>query len=364
MLTGTYQQTHRMLYDPADAARLPEVAFPLPDSIPLISEILQSLGYTTLSVTDGGNIGAKFGFGRGFDQFDDQGGGIESGGEKLLTMIDEKRIPDRPLFLFFHTYEVHSPYDPPESYASLFDIPGDRIVAASETLLPYANNARALPPEELNRIRALYDAEIRLTDDALRHLFDELRRRGILDEALIVVTSDHGEEFGEHNGLLHRDHLYDELLHVPLIVAGNRIARGRSIDALVSTVDIAPSILAYLGAPIPEAMEGRPLLVKPASSGGAVFSQYGGASSSVRTSRWKLVVKHEANDVELYDLPNDPAETLNVADMNRPVVHDLMKRIDDWKQSARDSHRRRDPVRLSDEEIRKLNALGYAGGRN
>ena len=166
--------------------------------------------------------------------------------------------------------------------------------------------------EDRQFLVARYDAEIRFTDDTLRELFDELETRGFFEDALVVVTSDHGEEFAEHGSLLHQGYLYEELLRVPLILQGERVPPGRVESGLVSSIDIAPTILAYAGLPVPDAMAGRDLLgerVVPRP----VFAQYGPRRYALRTDRWKLIEDRLRDRIELYDLEADPGETRNLA---------------------------------------------------
>src|SRR5207249_4391036 len=155
--------------------------------------------------------------------------GAVRGTRRFLARLERLRAkaPGRPLFLFYHTYEVHSPYRPPVAVRRALGIPLELPPASSRFLVAHANAAAALPPGTVANLLRLYDGDLRTTDDALRWLFAALERQGLLANTLVIVTADHGEEFGEHGGLLHRGLLYDELLHVPLIVVAPGVPPGR-----------------------------------------------------------------------------------------------------------------------------------------
>ena len=177
-----------------------------------------------------------------------------------------------------------------------------------------ANNGLNLSAEDLALTEALYDGEIRYTDDTLRRMFLELEQIGFFENYVAIITSDHGEEFGEHGGLIHPATLYDEVLRVPLILRGTALPRGKVDARLVSSVDIAPTVIGVAGLRIPEHMAGRDLLGEvDHSDEGAVFSQYGGFRYAVRTRNWKLIRNMSPLSLELYDLRTDPKEKRNLA---------------------------------------------------
>src|SRR5262249_44795686 len=149
------------------------------------------------------------------------------------------------------------------------------------------------------------DEGLRYTDGVLEELFGNLRALGALENALVIVTSDHGEEFAEHGGLIHRDTLYEELLHVPLIAAGTgsvRLGPPRVKSALVGAYSLGPTPVSMGGFSPPAWMEGPVIL--PAVKGakqGPVFAQYGGRRFSVREDEVKLIENVEPLRIELYD---------------------------------------------------------------
>ena len=366
LLSGLYQETHRVSHWPTEEAAPPAA---LGADILLLPELLQKAGYTTLAVTGGGNVAGRLGFSRGFDVYLDRARSVRQVAAQTLRLLDERtEKEERPIFLFLHTYEIHSPYKAPKRYIDMLVDAKSDLSTTSSSLLRHSHSARSsLSSEDLRFLRQMYDAEIRFTDETLRELWAGLDERGFLDRALVVLTSDHGEEFGDHGGLLHRDLLYDELLHVPLLAYGPQIPERAVESALVSTVDIAPSILDWLGLEIPTSMEGRSLRHAATDSDrDAVFSQYSSLRYSIRTERWKLIETVRPPLLELYDLQADPDETLNLATSNEETTHRLQARLYRWKAEREPLSRveTSPPPALDEEEEKRLRALGYLGGEN
>jgi arylsulfatase A-like enzyme len=356
ILSGLHQETHRVGFEPAGRTEGGVVLSRIPDSVPLVQELLRDRGYTTIGVTDGGNAGDAFGFARGFDHFDDRGGGVEKVTRRARRFIEEAGAA-APLFVFLHTYEVHSPYDPPQMYRDLLDVPPSTPAATSAFLLEHAASAAStLAPGELEAISRLYDAEIRLADDTLRAWWSELEAIGFLRDAVVIVTSDHGEEFGEHGGLLHRDLLYDVLIKVPLLVAGRGIEPGRR-DQPVSSVDIAPTILDLAGAPqAAQGMEGASLREPRRRS--SVVSQYGTSRYALRTREWKLIWSGPGA-IELFRMREDPGERENVAERHPDVRDTLLGALERWRRDRRPGIGQGAPVELDEGQWRELESLGY-----
>jgi arylsulfatase A-like enzyme len=364
MLSGLYQETHRVGWT-AGPGEPPPTG--VPEELELLAEVLGDAGWRTIGVTDGGNAGGAFGFAQGFERFDDRGGGVAKVARRALAALDEGGDDGRPVFLFLHTYEVHSPYDPPPAFRDRFGGSASTFRATSAALLAHVHDAATLAPEDLARVRALYAAEVAATDAALRGFFAALEARGFLAGALVVVTSDHGEELGDHGGLLHRDLLYDELIRVPLIAAGPGLPRGRVETGLVSAVDLAPSIVAWAGLPARPGMEGRPVFGPGAPPGGrpVVVAQYGGRRYAVRTATAKLIeTVVDPARTELYDLAADPGERRDLAASRPAEVARLSAALAAWRAERRlVPHGAGPAVELAPEEVEKLRALGYLGGR-
>jgi arylsulfatase A-like enzyme len=247
-----------------------DFAHELPARSVTLAETLRARGFRTAGITAGGNVKAALGFGRGFETFDDQGGTplpTKLGG---LAKWIRARTKGERWFAFFHTYRVHDPYfAPPELTARFCDpryrgrIIGERqelvaAIASGADLAPneppgardveinYWRRVDEHDPADQAYLRALYQACIADLDRQLFALLEQLEREGALDDTLVVLTSDHGEEFGEH-GMQRHDQLWRELLHVPLIVHLPRDAcAGQRIAAAVRHIDLVPSLLELL----------------------------------------------------------------------------------------------------------------------
>lgn len=379
LFTSTYQQTHRVSFDAL--SRSPDHR--LPDELQLLPEVLREQGYTTIGVTGGGYMSEDFGFDQGFDSFYSRPVNVRRAARKLLSRIRSGLGSGRPIFAFFHTYEIHSPYDPPRGYDDLYaDGAAGDFEPTSKNLRKFRNRADEIPAADMDRINALYDAGIRFTDDTLKELFADLEATGFFNHHLTIITSDHGEEFGEHRGMLHPATLYDELLRVPLIVVGTGI-EPRVENRLVSTVDVAPTIYSRIGGPAPSGMEGRDLLESAsgssppgASESGeieveAIFAQYGNLLYGVRTERFKLVLNRRHDHIALYDLDRDPAESRNVVRKFPDQAQKLKGQLEAWLERMDSAGKPKtdsegetpDPsIELDEERRRQLEALGYVDG--
>jgi len=371
LLSGLYQETHRVQWEPREYGL--HKGWTVPASVRMLQEILREEGYDTIGVTEGGYVGRKFGFARGFTKFrDDQPRDIQRTTDVLLELVRGRQHTGRPLFLFLHTYQVHAVYGSPEHYRQKFadrtEIPGDGNLwkRVAHVVTTYMNRAEALDGNVINTLRSLYDAAIRYSDETLRDFFNKLSQLGFFENYLIVITADHGEEFGEHGGLQHRGVLFEELIHVPLILKGTRVPAGRRQNELVGSVDVAPTILKYCGIEPPARMPGRDLLTDrhPRQF---IFAQYGNIAYAVRGYRWKFIKAvplHEGASLNdpfermLFDLENDPGERRNVADERPEIARRLESQLE-MLLAASSSSVTPEQRRLSNEEIDRLRSLGY-----
>ncbi len=238
----------------------------LSEAIETLPARFRSRGFRTAGHTEGGFMAGGYGFARGFDEFSDTPyqteTDIERTFERGLEFLRHLDDDDR-FFLFLHTYSTHDPYDPPEPYRSMF-WDGEQPPAAQPTgpLLRAFNAGRLeLADEAIDYYRDLYDGSIRYTDAILEEFIGELEALGLLDDSTLILTSDHGEEFAEHGKLGHTQ-VYPECLRVPLVVVHPDLAGGRRIPALVSSVDIAPTLYELAGVPPPDRISGRSLVAE------------------------------------------------------------------------------------------------------
>jgi arylsulfatase A-like enzyme len=356
---------------------------PLPEERVTLAEQLSEAGYTTAAFTDGGFVSGQLGFGQGFDHFDDSGGHLERIMPRLEDWLDHKL--DRPFFLFLHTYDVHSgkeplPYNSPPEFRDLFtqgydgftgcigDRCGSELLAWINARLREGDPSAAelLSADDLGYLVDLYDGGIRHMDHEIGRLLDGLRKRGLYDRSLIILTSDHGEEFFEHGKLLHHQN-YEENALVPLIIKlpGQRSA-GARVSALASTIDIMPTMLDVAGVEPNQQVWGESLLpVIAGEQPGRVFVHIASGPEKLRTERWSLVLSR-GKPIGLYDLLSDPAETVDLAADHPEVVAELLALYRSNLKQERAARRAFNkglppptPARLSEELTESLKALGY-----
>ncbi|MFP6655364.1 MAG: sulfatase [Myxococcota bacterium] len=338
----------------------PGFDYVLSDKHLAMAEILAAEGYRTASYNGGGNVKSHFGFAQGFQIYDSTSPDRFIDAVNLATDWLDLNGTD-PFFLFLHTYEVHHPYTPAPEFAQLFDsdYSGQLPPAISIELLRKINSKKqAVDDADRQHIRNLYDAEIRSMDAAFATFIEFLKASGKYDESLIIVTSDHGEEFGERGAEGWHSHtLYDELLHVPLLIKFPQSRfKGTRVEGMVRGIDILPTIIDVLGLPEVNRMEGISLvpMIGGEDPGDLMaFSTFGeNLTCAVRTKRWKLYGS------QLYDLQADPGETTNVAGKHPRVAKKLMKYL---QRHVQVSARYRTELSSPDQQlIDELKALGYA----
>ncbi len=306
----------------------------LADECLTVTEVAQSAGFATGAFTGGGQMDKIFGLDQGFDFYEQPGAKDFRDIVRPATAWLDRR-PDKPFFLFLHTYETHHPYEPPARFLELFDegYEGELPDEISVDLLREINREEHVLAEgDLEHIVNAYDAEIRSMDEALGRLVAYLKEQDLYDDTMIVFTSDHGEEFGEHGKIGWHSHtLFDELLKVPLVVKyPAQEHAGTKVSAQVRSIDIAPTLLEALGLPVPEVFSGSDLTpladARQSESRTAVSRMDRQASKdvdSVRTPDWKLFRG------QLFDLNVDPEELWDTA-LNRPgVVEQLRLELED-----------------------------------
>lgn len=348
-----------------------------------LPELLAERGYATTAFADGGIVSAPYGFDVGFDAFDSRYEPFDAKLDRVQEWLPE--APEEPQFLFVHTYGVHAPYLPADGHdlftdadyrGPLLELTGklrefraSGVTTSLERLLDtywaLASSGRLTPPDE-TYLRDLYDGCIHGVDAGVGRLVDLLRTRGWLDDTWLIVTSDHGEAFGEHGTFSHRQ-LYEEELHVPLIVRPPGGADARRISTPVSQLDLAPTLLELLGLPVPPTMQGRslaPIDAEPVAR--PVFSVSDNSiAEAVLRGSLKLIFR-PTRRAELYALDADPGETKNL----RPLPSTDSLRLElrgllDARRAASLELRGKlgDPVppgeALDPEQLAELRALGY-----
>jgi arylsulfatase A-like enzyme/Tfp pilus assembly protein PilF len=376
LLTGTYPQFNHV----------EDLGSKLGKDLPYLPDIFHSHGYHTAAFVGASILdptGSAPGFERGFDFYDahfhqrkpgeDRYHSIERRAEDVSHHAIDwlSRHPDGPFFIWIHFYDAHDPYDPPEPFKTKY---------ASEP----------------------YDGEIAYTDSVLGELIDVLRKHGLYKETVIAVAADHGEAFGEHGEERHGMFLYDETIHVPLLLKlpegrleGKRLGEKR-IDERVALADVAPSLLELAGIPAPPMMQSRSLLplidslkidglkidglkidgvkdglkmeaaqsaagVQGTPSAQSVYSEskyaqlFGWSGlSSWRAGKYLYI---QAPRRELYDQSADPSEARNLAPVASAVADTLQSQLTNFQQKT--SSVETEPAKLDPAQAENLRALGY-----
>lgn len=309
LMTGMYPNVHGVI-GPLDV---------LPADVPTLAELLAARGWQTGAVTEDGMLVAGAGFQRGFAYYRenkgasiwDATGQVDQTFRNGLAWLEAHR--DEKVFLFLHTYQVHEPYSPPPEYDRFQTWAQD----GKETPITAAT-PRAV------RDRHAYAGETLYTDAEAGRLLDGIAALGLAERTIVVFTSDHGEEFGEHGWKGHDETLYEEVLHVPLIVrAPGLVPAGVRVRPQASLVDVAPTLLELLGVPVPRGLHGRslvPLLSRPdRGPESPVFAELvkgrkGRRSVAARTPTRKWIWHDPpTRPAEVYDLVADPGERTNIA---------------------------------------------------
>jgi arylsulfatase A-like enzyme len=414
ILTGTRVTTHGVDRNSARFAA---------EEIPTLAERYRRAGYATAAVVSVGHLNrASSGLGRGFDAYFDAGGERRVGEAVGLARQWIAANAERPFFLWVHVFDPHMAYDPPPPYDALYvkqrsrridallgradkrDVLDDERLGEKERSRlagifalraerAFAFDLLGFTPAELEYLPALYDGEIAYTDASLGELFDDLERRNLSDDTLVTVTADHGEAFGEHGIYFSHRTVYEETLRVPLILRlPRRIPAGERVAALVSGIDIAPTLLHYSRLPLGEEMDGRSLAPlidgwgEPPSEPILADHDHGYAAV-IRDGAWKLIVSQLARRprlrsrglealastpdgaariegllvvhpkrYELFNLADDPSEKRDVAAQHPEAVRRLLALSDERtkKRSRSPSRSATDPAALE-----RLRALGY-----
>lgn len=383
LLTGRLPSSHQTMAKSSS----------LPDEIVTLPEGLSAGGYTTYGVVTNYNVAPFFNFHQGFDRYDyleptfvlgandtaakllfvqaarqaiekvkAKSGQVEPGSTyqdavavngAISSFLDEG--PKAPFFIFAGYMDPHDPY-----YPHPYDGTG------------YSRAAHQKPePSEAQPLRKLYEGEIEFWDEHFGALLDDLKKRGLYDGMTIVVTSDHGEEFMDHGGFWHGTTLYDEQVHVPLLVKFPGTGKGSEMTHWVQSVDIMPTLLKNAGLSVPEGVQGSDLAV----DSGQVYaeeSHEGNVLQSLRTRKdgveLKLIEANVGNPrglspVELYELDRDPAEQHNVAEELKPLVAETQAKLQEAQRLAEEGKAQARELDLDADQgtMERLKALGYGG---
>ena len=351
-----------------------------------LAETLQGTGYRTGAIVSAPYVEARYGFDRGFDDYDDQtisfATNKASYREVTAPLVQKtadswleakSNTDDTPFFLFLHYWDVHYDYIPSAPYDTMFD-PDYKGEANGHDFYFNPEVNRGMDKRDLEHIVALYDGEIRLVDDHLAMLAASLERLGLADDTIVVVTSDHGDEFFEHGRKGHHRTIYDEILRVPLIVYIPGVEATKPVVLMeTSIIDIMPTLLSLVGVEIPAGVEGADLAPvafgKEPEHDRATQGELYRKNSLIlqvshRRSGAKLIQRFNRRKVEAYDITSDPGEQseLPVEELTHPGMLD---ELHGWLASAwpvfhsRITEHGVASLEMDRETAERLRSLGY-----
>ena len=406
LMTSLYSFTHgiRNEYDT------------IPPGSTTLAEQLRAAGYVTASVLANPSAGRISGLERGFDYLfewqavhkrwveSDRGTDSAAVNKTALLWLDQHR--DEPFFLYAHATDPHAPYQPPAGYEEKFANAADTpafdhdflklkqiAVTAGGFGISRASCAKAGidAGRFIQRARDRYDAKILHNDASFEQLVGRLRQLGLLQNTLIIVVSDHGEEFWEHGWTGHGQSLYQELARGVLLMWNPKlIPVPRRIDEPVQLIDVMPTVLDLLGLHIPATAEGQSLSSfahgQPFARRGQVMTSrfahpYSAHNELIPENRidsvalvskdWKLVWREKGAEVglkkiELYDRHMDRRDENNVAAEHPEEAGQMMEKIQKWtdaQKQVRNALGRGAKPAIDDATMQKLRSLGYLGGK-
>jgi arylsulfatase A-like enzyme len=406
MLTGLYPTQHGVV----DENKLDE-------SIPTIATTLREAGYRTFGAVNNSQVGALTALHRGHETFHevwrgrrrpwpiraarylrrklgDLRGVNDHGARRTNDLVQAwLSAHDRraaPFYVFLHYIEPHNPLCAPRPFRHRYVDPRrtaiDRAkvaLVADNPLVCFTDDLQ-LTEDELEFVKALYDGEVSYVDARIGELLDFLRRAGLYDDTLVIVTADHGEHFGEHGLYSHVSSLYQPIVHVPLIVKFPGGAGPAGVRReLVQHVDILPTIAELCGATPAHAakLRGRSLANHGASGHEFVYAEWEGRvpyfvknrlrgrssavcqgfllpMSMIRDTRYKYVLRQDGA-AALYDLEQDPGERDNLADKQPDVAARMKGRLTEWLEGVGQDRPRSTRYDLDPEVEKHLQGLGY-----
>ncbi len=388
LFTGLYDSAHGLV---DNGQRLAENHVTL-------AEVLDQAGYQTAGFFGGPYLHPAFGVGQGFQTYEScmtkvadnasdnavrresrnpvSASHADITGPRTLKKFKHwlaAKADERPMFVFLHFWDVHYDYIPPKKYIEMFD-PDYKGQLSSVNFMRNPAIHRSMAPRDLQHVLALYDGEIRFTDDILGQILTELERSGRGQQALIVVTSDHGEEFFEHGNKGHQRTLFDEVIKVPLIFSwAGHLREGAVVPDQVRLIDVMPTILALAGVKSKTKTQGRD--ISELLRGDSLSEQSAlcellvnrGQLRALRTNRMKALKNRRTSLQGYFDLQRDPTEQRTITRLNE-ASEGLLKELDEVRRESLNlyTHLTRgqsQEMQLSEEMRQRLRSLGYIGDK-
>jgi arylsulfatase A-like enzyme len=349
--------------------------YPLDESFLTLAEALQQEGFATGAFTaNSGYLDPRWKLDQGFDVYVNKRVGGHSINKAAFQWLDSHG--EEPFFLFLNYMDTHSPYNiskpkqRPEFLAHVSSRAADPLF--DDLMERMRKGEEELPEDSLELLRDLYDIGIANVDEAMQALFDRLRELGLYDDTLIILTSDHGEYFGEHGLIEHGKDVYHGGLWIPLIIKYPNQLEGEIVEREASSADIPRLVFSkfpkeivrrYLPDFSNDAAEqlviSENYYVYPAFWKLAQLSRFNRHRTVVLDWPYKLIESSDGNH-ELYDLERDPGETANQIEEREQLADEMSERLRKFKLEVGEKLEPGDEaVAPSPEQIEELKALGY-----
>ena len=381
----------------------------LSDKLPTLAEALSELGYRTAGFCRSDWVSESTGLIRGFDEFYHLhfaktkhkilrlvNNSIIRGSDKwsyeknkrIKKWIKHTNLGSSPFFLFVHYSELHMPYHVPKPYNKMFlSLPYDEARKINQNPKEYYSGRIKMSSKDFDILKEVYDCALAYQDARIGELYQFLKNVHLLDNTVLIITSDHGESLGDHNHFDHYYVLYDCLLKVPLIVRYPKLfKRGERNQSLVQTLDIFPTILRILGANEKNYEEIQGIALPPLCNEevreftiSERFQDMQGLKNSypkldlshleefekdrktaIRTKEFKLISSMRGNS-ELFNILKDPNETSNIIRKRKDICKDMTDKLNKWKSSFTPAEVLGIQPEFDDEVVKRLKSLGYLG---
>ncbi|MDQ7008507.1 MAG: sulfatase-like hydrolase/transferase [Acidobacteriota bacterium] len=344
-------------------------------SVPTLAERFRASGYRTAAFTPAVTLRAEYGFDRGFEIFDYEPYGHDKISSPALSGKVIHRLEQwkkEPFFIWVHLWDPHYNYNPPTPYDEIFSR-GERPPSLRVQCLKWIRDPVTAPQALF--LQGLFWGEVRYTDRYVGEILDALEKQGLASRTVVAILADHGEAFMEHHWLGHTNRLDSTLIHVPLMLRYPSELRPSREHRTVSTAQLGASLLALAGLPREGFGSLPPLPLDTAESPRAsessppgVLSQTvrRGCLTSLTRERWRYVIDHHDCREELFDLEEDPGETVNLAEREPRTLASMRQAMRQHLERARTSRvpRASLPSTVLEESETRLRSLGYmaAGG--
>jgi arylsulfatase A-like enzyme len=380
ILTGLPPHKHLAGYPGKDPKTGQEGLTYLSPSAITVTEILFQNKYQTVGSFQNPFVDPGYGLNRGFEIYDYFPGDnlrvrrADQVVDWAMAWLEQNRLKRRPFFMVLHFFDPHLAYNPPVEFMMpfVYGYQGKMkppFAPDNEELEKLQRGEIKFSEEDRNFIIGLYNGELSFVDFSLGRFFDYLKLKGLYDQSLIIVTADHGEEFWEHGSFEHGHSLYQELLSVPLLIRFPHAEnQGMVVKERVSLLDIAPSIIAYLGIDSPLEPGGRSFIKMPGAVVKPVerevvseLNRIGDPLQAIYRDQYQLILNITSGAIEIYNLETDPGQKHNLFGEKHsypPEIVEQMRAVAE-KIKKLSQENKPLPAKISPEIIKKLKALGY-----